>query len=223
MKKERMKILQLLAEEVIDTDEAVRLLKALNHEVIIKKDSDCENTWENICKLLEMIEEEVISANKAAKLIKSMKTSTDMEDEEQDLMRLILMMTEDGEIDADEAAELLKALEFFNDSQGDSDEKNVDENVQQFAGNSEGFAEDFSERLTEDFSERLAEDFSERFAEDFSERFHAAFKNVEPELDAAAKEVLGAVASLLDDVSQSLKGKNNEPDEKNTHGGDIGG
>ena len=215
MKKERMKILQLLAEEVIDTDEAVRLLKALNHEVIIKKDADCENTWENICKLLEMIEEEVISANKAAKLIKSMKTSTDMEDEEQDLMRLILMMTEDGEIDADEAAELLKTLEFFNHSQGDSDENDVEEKVQQFAGNSEGFAEDFSERL--------AEDFSERFAEDFSERFHAAFKNVEPGLDAAAKEVLGAVASLLDDVSQSLKGKNNEPDEKDTHGGDIGG
>ena len=215
MKKERMKILQLLAEEVIDTDEAVRLLKALNHEVIVKKDADCENTWENICKLLEMIEEEVISANKAAKLIKSMKTSTDMEAEEQDLMLLILMMTEDGEIDADEAAELLKALECFNDSQGDSDENDGEEKGQQFAGNSEGFAEDFSERL--------AEDFSERFAEDFSERFHAAFKNVEPELDAAAKEVLGAVASLLDDVSQSLKGKNNEPDEKNSHGGDIGG
>ena len=96
MKKERMKILQLLAEEAIDTDEAVRLLKSLNS---------------------------------------------------------------DGDI--------------------------IDEELQQFAEN------------------------SERFAEDFSERFYAAFKDVEPELDAAAKEVLGAVASLLDDVSQSLKGKNN--------------
>ena len=121
MKKERMKILQLLAEEVIDTDEAVQLLEALNHKVNIEKVTDGENTWENIDQFLEMVEDEVISASKAAKLIKSMKTGTDMEG--------------------------------------------------------------------------------------FSERFHAAFKNIEPELDAAAKEVLGAVASLLDDVSQSLKDK----------------
>ena len=116
-----MKILQLLAEEVIDTDEAVQLLEALNHKDNIDKSADGENIGENIDEFLEMIEDEVISPSKAAKLIKSMKTGTEMED--------------------------------------------------------------------------------------FSERFHAAFKNVEPELDAAAKEVLGAVATLLDDVSQSMKDK----------------
>ena len=38
-----------------------------------------------------------------------------------------------------------------------------------------------------------------------SERFHEAFLKVEPELNSLSKEVLGAVASLLDDVSRSLK------------------
>ena len=125
MKKERMMILQLLAEGAIDTDEAVQLLEALGHKDNIEKSADCENTWEDIDEFLEMVEDEVISPKEAVKLIKSMKTGKDMED--------------------------------------------------------------------------------------FSERFHAAYKHVEPELDAAAKEVLGAVATLLDDVSQSLKGKNNEP------------
>ena len=100
----------------------------------------------------------------------------------------ILELLAEETIDTDEAVRLLKAL--------DSDEDNADEIIQQFAEN------------------------SERFAEDFSERFHAAFKDIEPELDAAAKEVLGAVASLLDDVSQSLKDKNNKPYDKDTHGGD---
>jgi len=193
-----MMILQLLAEGAIDTDEAVQLLKALGHKGNIEKSVECEKTWENICIFLEMVEEEVISANKATKLIKSMKTGKEMEEEEQELMEHILGMIEEGEIDAYEGAELLKSLEFFNDLQWDPDLNNIDENVQQFARNSEGFAEDFSER------------------------FHAAFKNVEPELDAAAKEVLGAVATLLDDVSQSLKGKNNEPYDKDTQGGDSG-
>ena len=89
-------------------------------------------------------------------------------------MKILQLLAEEA-IDADEAVRLLKSL----DSDGDI----IDEELQQFAEN------------------------SERFAEDFSERFYAAFKDVEPELDAAAKEVLGAVASLLDDVSQSLKGK----------------
>ena len=121
MKEERMKILHLLAEEVIDTDEAVQLLEALGHKDNIEKGTDGENIGEDIEEFLEMVEDELISPIEAAKLFKSMKTGTDMED--------------------------------------------------------------------------------------FSERFHAAFKNVEPELDATAKEVLGAVATLLDDVSQSMKDK----------------
>ena len=135
MERERMKILQLLAEEAIDTDEAVQLLEALNHKVNIEKSTDCENIREDAeCENI-------------------------------------------GE---------------------DSDWDDVEENVQQFARS------------------------SQRFAEDFSERFHVAFKNVEPELDAAAKEVLGSVASLLDDVSQSLKDKSNETCDKDTPGGNLG-
>ena len=136
MKEERMKILHLLAEEVIDTDEAVQLLEALNHKVNIEKDEDCENTWEDIEEFLEMVEDGVICESEA-------------------------------------------------------------ENVQQFARN------------------------SQRFAGDFSERFQEAFKNIEPELDAAAKEVLEAVATLLDDVSQSMKNRNNETCDKDTPDGNI--
>ena len=185
MKNERMKILELLTEEAIDTHEAVQLLKAVR-SIDSSENVNDEIRWGKICKILEMVEEGEISAKRAAKFIKPLKIATSLEDEyEEVLVPHVLTMIEDGEIDADEAAEIFKALKTFSNLQGNYDYDYIDELSKQFYKD------------------------SMRFPEDFSERFNAAFKDVEPELDAAAKEVLGAVASLLDDVSQSLKGKNN--------------
>ena len=185
MNRESNKIFKLLAEEVIDTDQAIQLLKALNPNGVLQRGNDNKVALENLCKFLKMLEEGKISANRAARFIKRLNAAAYMDEDDEDLILHTLVMIEDEDICADEAAELLIELELFNNSQWNSDFEYIDEIIKQ------------------------ANENTERFAEDFSERFNAAFQEVEAELDSTAKEVVGAVATLLDNVSKSMKEKQN--------------
>ena len=183
MNKESVKILKLLADEEISAHRAMQLLKSLNPIGVSKMSCDNKTTLENLCKFLKMIEEGKISANRAARFIQRLNAAAYLDDDDEDFILHTLAMIEDGDICANEAAELLITLEIFNNPHWNSDFKYIDEMIKQ------------------------ANENTERFAEDFSERFNAAFQEVEAELDSAAKEVVGAVATLLDNVSKSMKEK----------------
>ena len=185
MNKGSNKILKLLAEELIDTDQAIQLLKALNANGVSKTGNGNKTALGNLCKFLKMIEEGKISANRAARFIKQLNAVEHLDEDDEDLIIHTLDMIEDGDICADEAAELLIELEIFNNTHWNSDFEHIVGMVKQ------------------------ANENTGRFAADFSERFHAAFQEVESELDSAAKEVVGAVAALLDNVSKSMKEKRN--------------